>query len=185
MARLHLVRHGHAAAGWGHEPDPGLDERGRAEATAVGASLASALTVRRLRSSPKARALETAAPLARAWAAPVEVDAAYGEVPSPAGDAASRKAWLSTALASRWHDLGPEVDRWRAGLLAAVRATEADTVAFTHFVAINAVVAAATADDAVTVFLPANASVTELEVDAASGTVRVVSLGSEAPPEVG
>lgn len=185
MARLHLVRHGHAAAGWGDEPDPGLDDRGRAEASAVGASLAGALTVRRLVSSPKARAQETAGPLARTWAAPVEVDPAYGEIPSPEGDVASRKAWLSSALASRWDDLGPDVDRWRAALLAAVRATEVDTVAFTHFVAINAVVAAATADDAVTVFLPANASVTELEVDAATATVRVVSLGSEAPPEVG
>lgn len=55
---------------------------------------------------------------------------------------------------------------------------------FTHFVAINALVAAATADDAVTIFLPANASVTEIEVRGL-GEMRVVAIGSEATPEVG
>ncbi len=56
---------------------------------------------------------------------------------------------------------------------------------FTHFVAINALVAHATADDAVTCFLPANGSVTEFAVDAASGAITVVQLGCEATPEVG
>ena len=32
MARLYLVRHGKAAAGWGADADPGLDEIGRNQA---------------------------------------------------------------------------------------------------------------------------------------------------------
>ncbi|MEZ5138727.1 MAG: hypothetical protein R2711_08130 [Acidimicrobiales bacterium] len=69
----------------------------------------------------------------------------------------------------------------RAG--AAARAITADTVAFTHFVAINALVAAAQGTDEVTGFLPATASVTTIEV--VGGSLEVVDLGDEAPPEVG
>ena len=38
--KLYLVRHGHAAAGWGDHPDPGLDALGRAEAEAMAERLA-------------------------------------------------------------------------------------------------------------------------------------------------
>jgi hypothetical protein len=32
VTRLHLVRHGRAAAGWDTDPDPGLDDIGRRQA---------------------------------------------------------------------------------------------------------------------------------------------------------
>lgn len=185
MPLLHLVRHGHAAAGWGDDADPGLDERGRGEARMVAARLSVALEPCQLRSSPLARARQTAMPLADAWARDVAVDPAFGEIPSPTPVLAERARWLQAALASRWDELDDEVRRWRARLLDAVRAVDADTVVFTHFVAINAVVGEATADPAATVFLPANASVTVVEVAPAGGGLRVVSLGHEAVPEVG
>ena len=40
MARLHLIRHGQAAAGWDADPDPGLDDVGRAQAAGVAATMA-------------------------------------------------------------------------------------------------------------------------------------------------
>jgi len=185
VRRLHLVRHGHAEARWGQHPDPGLDARGRAEAEATASRLASEITPRPVVTSPMARAGETAACLARRWSRPCVVDPAFGEIPAPWDDPDQRRSWLRSALASHWDDLGPDVEQWRLTLLAAVRSTEVDTVVFTHFVAINAVVAAATADHAVTVFLPANASVTIIDVDSGSGALAVVELGSEATPEVG
>lgn len=183
MPRLHLVRHGRAAAAWGDRPDPGLDDLGVAQAVAVARTL-EALGPLPVVSSPRRRAQETAAPLARRWDVEVEVEARWDEVPSPPGPAAVRRDWLSSALASRWVDLGPEVDGWRAGIVDACCAAASDLVVFTHFVAINAVVAAAEADDAVTVFLPANASVTVVDVEA-DGRLRVVVRGAEGPPEVG
>ena len=140
--------------------------------------------MRAVRSSPLRRARETAAPLGARWEVPVVVDAAFGEIPSPTTSLADRGPWLQWALGARWHELGEGVDAWRAALLEAVRSTEVDTVAFTHFVAINAVVAEATADDAVTCFLPAHTSVTHLWVDPVDRSVRVVRLGSEAAPEL-
>ena len=38
--RLHLVRHGRAAAGWDDDPDPPLDDVGREQADAVAERLA-------------------------------------------------------------------------------------------------------------------------------------------------
>ena len=45
---------------------------------------------------------------------------------------------------------------WRSPLIATVLAVPTDTVVFTHFVAINALVGAASGDDAMIVFAPTN-----------------------------
>ena len=39
MARVLMVRHGRAAAGWNVDPDPPLDDLGRAQALAVAADI--------------------------------------------------------------------------------------------------------------------------------------------------
>ncbi len=185
MARLLLVRHGQASAGWGADGDPGLSALGIAQAESAADRLDELLGDRRaaLRTSPLRRARETAAPAARRWGRSATVSAAFGEIPSPTDDLAERAAWLPGALAGRWGDLDERVARWREHLIAAALATELDTVAFTHFVAINALVGAAAGSEDVTTFLPANASITELAVH--DGSLEVVILGSEAAPEVG
>jgi broad specificity phosphatase PhoE len=80
--------------------------------------------------------------------------------------------------------MGPEVDAWRAALVDALRGLTVDAVAFTHFMAINAVVAEADGTVDVFSFPPAHASVTEVELDAATGSLTVVSRGSESPPDL-
>ena len=74
---------------------------------------------------------------------------------------------------------------WRSRRLCRDRAVAEDIVVSTHFVAINAVVAAAEDRDEVMVFAPANASVTVIDADPDSGALTVVARGSEAAPEVG
>ena len=156
---------------------------GPRQADAVADRLAVDLAPTTIRSSPLRRARATAAPLARRWSGPVELDGAFGEIPSPTDDLAERAVWLPGVIAARWADIGdPAVARWRDRLLVAARSTSVDTVVFTHFVAINALVGAAQGTDDVTTFLPANASVTVLDVGA---SLDVVILGVEAPPEVG
>jgi broad specificity phosphatase PhoE len=187
VTRLLLVRHGRAASAWGEVPDPGLDDRGRTEAAVVAAHLVTTTEPMAIRSSPRARARETAAPLAQRWGLDVEVDPAFDEIPSPVDHPdgpAGRSAWLRAALTGRWADLDDEVNGWRTRMVEAAAALTADTVVFTHFVAINALVSHATADDAVTVFLPGHASVTELSVDPSTGTTTVVQLGAEANTEI-
>ena len=188
MATIYLVRHGKAAAGWDADPDPGLHADGVAQAQAVAGRLAARTGPIEVFSSPLRRARETAAPLAERWGSDVRILPAIGEIPSPTADLVERTDWLAGALRGRWANLGGAVAAWRRDLLSAVAAagaSGANVVWFTHFVAINAMVGAATDRPEVTVFLPANASVTEVQVDAASGTWRVASLGLEASPEVG
>ena len=66
MTRIHLVRHGQAAAGFGAHKDPGLNDIGRQQAAAV-AELLAPLGPLPIYSSPLARAYETAQPLASLW----------------------------------------------------------------------------------------------------------------------
>ena len=185
MTRLHLVRHGRAAASWTDHLDPGLDETGRAQAEAVADALGATGAPRPIWSSPLLRTQQTAIPLATRWKATIAIDGAFGEVPSPSTDPGERGAWLASAMVSRWSDLGPAVAIWRERLLLAVTSAAEDAVVFTHFVAINAVVAAAEDLPEVMVFAPANGSITVVDVDLSSGRIEIASRGREATPEVG
>ncbi|MEY2459529.1 MAG: hypothetical protein QOG30_1359, partial [Acidimicrobiaceae bacterium] len=60
------MRHGDAAAGWGDDLDPGLSERGQAQARHVAESL-KPLGPLPMLTSPLRRCRETAAPIADLW----------------------------------------------------------------------------------------------------------------------
>jgi broad specificity phosphatase PhoE len=173
--RLVLVRHGKAAAGWGDDPDPGLDPSGRAQAEHMAAAVAADGRPRPILVSPLRRTRETAAALEQRWGVAAAVDEAVGEIPSPTDDLAERAAWLAEALQGTWADLGPVYAGWRQRVVERLVATEEDTVVVTHFVAINAAVGAALGDDRVVSFRPGYCSQTVLDVGA--GGLRVVSLG--------
>jgi broad specificity phosphatase PhoE len=177
VTRLHLVRHGQAAAGWGADHDPGLDDVGRAQARAAAASLA-ALGPLPVVVSPLRRTRETADAFVDVWpdVAPV-VDPAVGEIPSPTEDLADREAWLVGVLAGRWSDLDDALRAWRRDVVDALLGMDDDTVVVSHFVAINAAVGTATGDDRLVCFRPDNCSVTVLEHD--GDVLRVVELGAE------
>lgn len=189
MARIHLVRHGKAAAGWGSDADPGLDALGRSQAEAVARAFADG-PVMPVLTSPLRRCRETAMPLARAWSMVPQVETAVSEIPSPTDDLAARAGWLRRVMPGTWPDLARDPDSaavdfpgWRSQLLECLARLPADTVVFTHFIAINAAVGAATGDDRIVCFRPDNGSVTVLET-APGGGLEVVSLGREAETEV-
>jgi len=182
MALVRLVRHGHAAAGFSAEVDPGLDELGRAQAAAMAARLAP-LGPLALVTSPLARTRQTATALEARWGVAAVVDDRVAEIPSPTDDLTERGAWLSRAMAGTWAELGDELGAWRDRLVAAVAELEHDTVVVTHFVAINALVGRARGDDRVMSVAVDNCSVTTL--DTAGGTLAVRELGTTASTEVG
>jgi broad specificity phosphatase PhoE len=178
MVKLYLVRHGRAEAGFGEGIDPGLDALGREQAEAVAAKLA-ALGPLPILSSPLKRAQETAAPLARLWNCTPVIEDAVAEIPSPKGmTLEERVAWLRRLMAGSWRDASPELAGWREHCIATLAAIARDTVIFSHYVAINVAVGAATGDDRVVAFSPDNCSVTVLEVDGTS--LKLVEKGSEA-----
>lgn len=184
MGRVHVIRHGKPAATWGgQDDDPGLDETGREQARAVAAIL-SALPERerpaRVVSSPLRRCRETAAPLAAILGVPVEIEPAVGEIPTPAALAPEdRPAWLRQAFAGDWADILGDRDYrvWTEEVACALARYEGCAV-FSHFVALNAAVAAAQGTNAVMAVRPDHASVTVFEV--VDNRLRLVEKGREA-----
>lgn len=182
MATIYLVRHGKATAGFDAERDPGLDPTGREQAQAIATRFGAGVRLP-LVSSPLRRARETAAPLETLWATPVRIDSAVAEIPSPSADLAERGTWLRAAMAGNWADLGPDYEAWRDGVAVTLARLDRDSIVFSHFIAINAAVGAATADDRLVCFRPDNCSVTMIETR--NGRLHLVALGDQAATEVG
>ena len=181
MARLHLVRHGKAAAGWDADPDPGLDDTGRAQAAATAERLAP-LGPMPILCSPLRRTRETALPLEAAWATTATIDERVSEIPSPTEDLQERTAWLQRALRGRWAELGDDYVAWRDRLLATLADVQEETTVVTHFVAVNAVLGAALDSDDLVVMAVANASVTVVDHD--GERFHLVTSPAEASTEV-
>lgn len=176
--RIYLIRHGEAAASWDTAVDPGLSETGHAQASALvphfGALPADGSGTR-LVSSPLARARQTAAPLAAHWNLPVGIEDGVRELPSAGVPLDQRRAWLTGVMAARWPAVEAPLHAWRERAWQTLLACREDTVFFTHFMVINALVGRVQGDDRLVVFEPDYCSVTELlrEGDACS----LVALG--------
>jgi broad specificity phosphatase PhoE len=178
VTRLYLVRHGRAAAGWDTDPDPGLDEIGVRQASAVAARL-TALGPLPVVSSPLRRCRETAAHLAEIWNVEPRIEPAVAEIPSPAGvEMADRIDWLRVAMRGAWGALGPRYVAYRDRVVSTLTAMDRDSVVFTHFVAINVAIGAAIADDSLVVRSLDNCSVTI--VDVVDDALQLVESGHEA-----
>ncbi len=178
MPRIHIVRHGRAAAGFGEDMDPGLDDLGRRQAEAAAEKL-KGLSPSLILSSPLKRAQETAAPLAKIWNRTPVIEHAVAEIPSPKGmSLEERVVWLRKLMAGSWRDVPPDLAQWREACIAAAAGLTEDAVIFSHYVAINVLFGAATQDDKVVAFSPENCSITSF--DNAGGKLRLLEKGSEA-----
>ena len=183
MARVYLVRHGRAAAGWDTDPNPPLDDRGRQQAIDVARSFAR-YSVMPIVSSPLLRCQQTAFPLSSTWGVEVDIEPAVAEIPSPEGyDLSNRVGWLRNAMAGTWSELaktsGDRYTSYRDSVVERISAFDVDTVVFSHFVAINVVIGAATDDDRMVIASLDNCSVPTVDV-ATDGTLTIVEMGREA-----
>jgi len=177
-----MVRHGRAAAGWNVDPDPGLDDVGRTQALKVATRL-SALGPLPVVSSPLLRCQQTAFPLATAWKKDVRIESLVGEIPSPVGYALEdRVEWLRDAMAGTWEQVaqssGAHYRTYREDVAQFVQSLREDTVIFSHFIAINAAIGAATNDDRVVIGHLDNCSVSVFE--ASDEGLSLVEMGGEA-----
>jgi broad specificity phosphatase PhoE len=178
VTRVYLVRHGRAAAGWDADPDPDLDEYGWTQAHATAETLASFGPCQIL-SSPLLRCRSTAMPTATSWGVEPVIEPAVAEIPSPLGVAmADRVGWLRAAMTGTWAALGPRYISYRDQVIARVAACPTDTVIFSHFVAINAVIGACLNDDRLVIRSLDNCSVTVVEIGAQG--IVLVEAGHEA-----
>ena len=101
------------------------------------------------------------------------------EIPSPEGvPMGERVNWLRQAMAGRWADLGPRYVTVRDGVVAFLSNRTATTVVFSHFIAINAAIGAATGEDPLLLRMLDNCSITV--VDVLDGRLTLVEGGHEA-----
>ncbi|WOR16252.1 histidine phosphatase family protein [Hyphomonas sp. FCG-A18] len=176
-----LVRHGEAAAGWGDHPDPGLSDTGYAQAQAVASSL-STRSVSLILTSPMQRCRETAHALEKVLDQTALVTPEVSEIPTPEDLQQDRVDWLKGLMAGNWSDTPPVIQDWRQALIAKIVTLPDNTVVFTHFVAINAIVSGLEGSDAAVVFRPTYCSQTILE--RAADRLQVTRRGAEAETRV-
>lgn len=184
MPIVHLIRHARPAAAWGEDPDPGLHALGLDQAEATARAMALAPDPLPIYTSPLRRCRETARPLERKWDRAATVLPACAEIPAPPLDPSARRTWLDQVLAGTWAELDasreagwPDFASWRLTLLRSLEALDGESVVFTHFIAINVVVAHALGRDEVVCFRPDHASITTVEFT--PGGIRIVSCGDQ------
>ena len=177
VVNIYLVRHGEPSGNWRNARDPGLTARGKEQARGVADQLREMGDLR-LFSSPMRRTLETADSYAELVGRPVVTEPRVTEIPSPFTDFTRRTEWLSGVMQQRYSALGSELQRWRDTVLGAVIEADADSVFFTHFIAINAIIGEAVGDDRVVHFRPDHASLSCVRLD--SDGLHLLSKGREA-----
>jgi len=177
MTAIWLVRHGEAAATWGEHEDPGLSELGKQQAEAAAELLIEEIPDDiQLISSPKARAIETAAPLSARLAAGVRVVDAFREIQAPVA-LSERQEWLKGFMREEWHRQPESLWGWRNNIISGLSALNRPAVIFTHFLVINAVVAHIRQHPATVQLWPDNASHHQF-VNGPHG-LEIVALGRE------
>jgi broad specificity phosphatase PhoE len=180
--RIALVRHGRASAGWDTALDPELDELGRAQAQDAASKLDKIFAGNEVEiiSSPLLRCQQTADAFVKLRALPLWICVDVTEIPSPSGLAmADRVVWLREVMQGNWADLGANYLEYRDAIVRFVEKIEQNTVIFSHFIAINAIVGSIIKDDRLVIHKLDNCSITVLEI-ASDGALRIVQSGHEA-----
>ena len=180
--QIALVRHGRASAGWDSALDPEIDELGRSQANHAAVELDQIFVGQQIEiiSSPLLRCQQTAEALAKLCGGKIQIANQVAEIPSPVGvEMRDRVDWLRVAMQGTWADLGDDYVAFRNRCVDFVRELNSNTVVFSHFIAINAVVGALLDDDRLVIRKLDNCSITLLERDSA-GNLRIAQSGHEA-----
>ncbi len=185
MTSIYLIRHGQAAASFTDDADPGLSELGQQQAMTAAEALSGlgALTVV---SSPLKRARQTAEAYrhrqAGQQAGSILIEERVSEIPSFGLGIEERGPWLREIMTGHWSEQRQALQAWRQTLIDCLQSQSRDCAIFSHFVAINVAVGYAEGNDAVIVFRPDNASITELATDGTS--LSLIARGAEAVTQV-
>ena len=95
----------------------------------------------------------------------------FRELPSPTLDLEKRVNWLRRILPLTWSELlkdketidsGVNFNQWKKNIMSNIYSLKKDTIIFTHFVVINAVIGEILKSNKIINFQPANCSITEI-----------------------
>ena len=134
-----FIRHAEASSSWGDHHDPGLSDTGIAQSK----KLINRPELKRLDdysfiSSPKLRAINTARPLAKKFEKELIIENIFTEIPSPNIEPENKQDWLKNILQMNKNDLPEKIVKWKDNIISRTKALSQDSVVFTHFMVINA-----------------------------------------------
>ena len=175
---LIFVRHGEAAESWGEHPDPGLSENGILQSQ----KLISNVSLQSLEnfvfvSSPKSRAQMTSAPLIEKYKKNLLIDGTFSEIPSSKVVVSEKREWLKRIMAMNIIDLPQEVSDWRSNIISKSLSFSNNTIIFSHFMVINAIVSGLMKRSEIMCFYPDYTSITQITLH--NNRAISISLGDE------
>ena len=180
MSEINLIfiRHGEAAESWGEHPDPGLSKNGISQSQKLisNPSLQSLENFMFI-SSPKSRAKMTAAPILKKYNKKLIIDNHFSEIPSTNIKASEKREWLKKVMTMNIGDLPKEVSVWRDSIISKTLSFTNNTIIFSHFMVINAIVSGLIKRSEIMHFYPDYTSVTQITVK--NNEAIKISLGDE------
>jgi broad specificity phosphatase PhoE len=180
MSELSLIfiRHGEASGNWGEHPDPGLSENGVSQSQ----KLISNHSLQLLEdfifvSSPMSRAQMTAAPLIKKYKKSLLIDSIFSEIPSSKVIASEKREWLKKIMTMNVDVLPQDVAEWRNRIISRTLGFSDNTIIFSHFMVINAVVSGLMNRPEIMYFYPDYTSITKITLQ--NNKAVNISLGDE------
>ena len=195
MIKIYLVRHGEATEGWTSQ-DPPLSELGKSQAQSLVTFMDSVIDESSINntnvlSSPLKRCKETASLALQKKYLEIVINDNFRELPSPTLDLEKRVNWLRRILPLTWSELlkdketidsGVNFNQWKKNIMSNIYSLKKDTIIFTHFVVINAVIGEILKSNKIINFQPANCSITE--ISKINDKLKIVKLGKSLESKV-
>lgn len=162
---IYLIRHGEAAQAWDKAPDPILSQNGINQANNLAKKYLPILKKRdfQLVSSPLARAQQTAIPFEKGLNASAIINPNFAEIPSPGIALVDRRNWLKALFSKTINELEAPQLEWRNNIIQAVQSLEKNTLIFSHFMTINAIVGWIGNNEKIVSYYPNYCSITQIE----------------------
>ena len=160
-----FIRHGEASDAWGDHSDPGLSDKGLMQSN----NLLNHVELQNLGdfsfiSSPKSRAIETGKPLAKKFNKKLKIDEVFIEIPSKDIAQEKKQEWLKNIVQTKKDSLPDFIKTWSDDICSKTKSFKRNTIIFTHFMVINALLSKLSNEDTLMYFYPDYTSVIKIGI---------------------
>ena len=161
-----FIRHAEASSSWGDHPDPGLSDYGITQSKKlINRSELIKLDDYSFISSPKLRAINTARPLAKKFKKDLIIENTFTEIPSSNIERENKQDWLKNILHMNKNDLPENVAKWKDNIISKTKAFSKNSVVFTHFMVINALLSELNSENKLLYFYPDYTSIVKITIE--------------------
>tara|TARA_B100000963_G_scaffold204970_1_gene178432 strand:+ start:524 stop:1087 length:564 start_codon:yes stop_codon:yes gene_type:complete len=173
-----FIRHAEASNSWGNHPDPGLSDNGKNQSKElINHPELIELDDYSFISSPKLRAIETAKPLSEKFKKELIIENIFTEIPSLNIEPDKKQEWLKNILQMNKNDLPENITKWKDNIISKTKAFSQDSVVFTHFIVINALLSELNSETKLLYFYPDYTSIVKITIE--DGEFRNFSIDKD------